>query len=68
MTIYLIGDIKKRAEAAARLNPAAFNPYPHHSEAYALFAKYFQIELAQLRRDDAIEISTAKSITDWLSQ
>lgn len=67
MTIYLISDIKERAEAAARLGPQCRNPYPYHSDAHALFAKYFQIELAQLAREDAIQISTAKNIQEHLA-
>lgn len=67
MTIYLISDIKERAEAAARLDSAAFNPYPYHSEASALFAKYFEIERAQLTREDAIQISAAKNIQEHLT-
>lgn len=68
MTIYLISDIKAHAEAAARLDSAAFNPYPYHSEAYALFSKYFQIERAQLALEDAIQISAATDITHSLEQ
>ena len=67
MTIYLISDIKAHAEAAARLDSAAFNPYPYHSEAYALFSKYFQIERAQLALEDAIQISAAKNIQEHLA-
>ena len=67
MSIYLKSDIKERAEAAARLDPAAINPYPYHTDAYALFKKYFEIERAQLAREDAIQISAAKNIQEHLA-
>lgn len=67
MTIYLISDIKARAEAAARLGPQWRNPYPPHDAAHELFTKYFQIELAQLAREDAIQISAAKNIQEHLT-
>ena len=67
MTIYLKSEIKERAEAAARLDPAAFNPYPHHTDAYALFKKYFEIERSQLAREDIIQVTAAKGIHEHLA-
>jgi hypothetical protein len=67
MSITLIDTIKTRAVAAAKLGPHCVNPYPSFGEAAALFTKYFEIERAQLVREDAIQISAAKSIQEHLS-
>lgn len=67
MTIYLKSDIKERAEAAAKLGPRCVNTYPSDSDAHTLFTKYFDCERAQLAREDAIQISTAKNIQEHLA-
>ena len=68
MAIYLISDIKERAEAAAKLGPRCVNPYPSGNDAHALFTKYFDIERAQLAREDAIQITAAaKNIQEHLA-
>jgi hypothetical protein len=67
MVITLIAAIKSRAEAAAKLGPHCVNPYPSFGEAAALFTKYFEIERAQLVREDAIQITAAKGIQEHLA-
>ena len=67
MTIYLKSEIKERAEAAAKLGPQYRNPYPPHNEAHDLFVKYFEIERAQLEREDIIQITAAKGIQEHLA-
>lgn len=62
MTIYLKSEIKERAEATAKLGPHCVNPYFSDSDAAALFVKYFEIERAQLKREDAIQPTAAAGI------
>jgi hypothetical protein len=67
MNIYSKEFIKTRAHVAAAQGPHGVNPFPADSEAHALFAKYFEIERAQLARENAIQIAAAKSIQEYLA-
>jgi hypothetical protein len=68
MAIYSKESIKARAYFAAAQGSHCVNPYPADSDAHALFFKHFEMERAQLAHEDGIQISAAKSISDWLAQ
>lgn len=68
MAIYSKESIKAGAIAAAKAGgPHNVNPYFSDTDAAALFAKYFEIERAQLAREDAIQITAAKGIQEHLA-
>jgi hypothetical protein len=68
MTIYSKESIKAGAIAATKAGgPHYVNPYFSDTDAAALFAKYFEIERAQLVRENAIQIAAAKSIQEYLA-
>jgi hypothetical protein len=63
MAIYSKESIKAGAIAAAKAGgPHYVNPYFADSDAAALFVKYFEIERAQLAREDAIQPIAAAGI------